>query len=47
LRPLKSVVAFAISSAIFLADKPRGPTLGAKVLAPAASPPKHLMVTVN
>lgn len=39
-RPLKDMVALAISSATFLADRPRGPTLGARDDAPAASPPK-------
>jgi len=36
------MVALATSSAIFLADNPKGPTLGANEDAPAASPPKHL-----
>lgn len=45
--PLYCKVSLAISSAIFLADKPKGPTLGANDEAPAASPPKHRNVTID
>ena len=39
LRPFQSWVAFAMSSPIFLGDRPRGPTLGAKEAVAATSPP--------
>ena len=38
-RPFQSWVALAISSPIFLGDKPKGPTLGANAEVAATSPP--------
>jgi len=37
--PFQSFVESAISSPIFLGDKPKGPTLGAREAVPEASPP--------
>merc|ERR1719291_859801 len=39
LRPFQSAVALAMSSPIFLGDKPSGPTLGARELVAPTSPP--------
>ena len=39
LRPFQSWVALAMSSPIFLGDRPKGPTLGAKAEVAATSPP--------
>merc|ERR1711863_171061 len=39
-------VALAISSPIFLGDKPSGPTLGAKAEVAATSPPTALSTTI-
>merc|ERR1711970_616928 len=44
--PFQSPVALAISSPIFLGDKPRGPTLGAKEEVAATSPPTALRMTI-
>merc|ERR1712180_50436 len=38
-RPFQSWVALAMSSPIFLGDKPKGPTLGARELVAPTSPP--------
>merc|ERR1712142_556004 len=45
LKPFQSWVALAMSSPIFLGDKPRGPTLGARVAVAATSPPTALRHT--
>merc|ERR1711997_475206 len=45
LRPFQSAVALAISSPIFLGDKPSGPTLGAKAEVAATSPPTAFSTT--
>merc|ERR1719317_392103 len=42
LSPFQSAVALAMSSPIFLGDKPRGPTLGARELVAPTSPPTAL-----
>merc|ERR1719474_372279 len=44
-KPFQSWVALAMSSPIFLGDKPRGPTLGARVAVAATSPPTALKQT--
>merc|ERR1719466_555034 len=41
-RPFQSPVAFAMSSPIFLGDRPRGPTLGARDEVAPTSPPTAL-----
>ena len=46
LKPFQSWVALAMSSPIFLGDKPRGPTLGAKAEVAATSPPTALRMTI-
>merc|ERR1711950_119367 len=46
LRPFQSAVALAMSSPIFLGDKPSGPTLGAKAEVAATSPPTALSTTI-
>merc|ERR1719420_1453875 len=46
LRPFQSCVALAMSSPIFLGDRPRGPTLGARADVAATSPPTALRQTV-
>merc|ERR1719348_1666786 len=45
LRPFQSPVALAMSSPIFLGDKPRGPTLGAREEVAPTSPPTALRYT--
>merc|ERR1712027_264549 len=45
LRPFQSAVALAMSSPIFLGDKPSGPTLGARELVAPTSPPTALRYT--
>merc|ERR1719239_1635947 len=42
LRPFQSAVALAMSSPIFLGDRPSGPTLGARELVAPTSPPTAL-----
>merc|ERR1712066_486788 len=42
LRPFQSAVALAMSSPIFLGERPRGPTLGARELVAPTSPPTAL-----
>ncbi|CAM9947454.1 unnamed protein product, partial [Heterosigma akashiwo] len=44
--PFQSMVAFWMSSPIFLGDRPRGPILGAREAAAAISPPTALMITI-
>merc|ERR1712037_904383 len=46
LRPFHSCVALAMSSPIFLGDRPSGPTLGARADVAATSPPTALRHTV-
>merc|ERR1719487_2792678 len=46
LRPFQSLVALQMSSPIFLGERPRGPTLGAKADAAATSPPTARMITI-
>merc|ERR1719367_2224572 len=45
-RPFQSCVALAMSSPIFLGDRPSGPTLGARADVAATSPPTALRHTV-
>merc|ERR1712217_1019019 len=45
LRPFQSAVALAMSSPIFLGERPRGPTLGARELVAPTSPPTALRYT--
>merc|ERR1719347_1052792 len=45
LSPFQSPVALAISSPIFLGDRPRGPTLGAREEVAPTSPPTALRYT--
>ena len=45
-KPFQSWVALAMSSPIFLGDKPRGPTLGAKAEVAATSPPTARRQTI-
>ncbi len=44
-RPFHSCVALAMSSPIFLGERPRGPTLGARAEVAATSPPTALRQT--
>merc|ERR1711942_210210 len=48
-RPFQSPVALAMSSPIFLGDKPSGPTLGAKDEVAPTSPPttRNLMILIS
>merc|ERR1712079_226965 len=46
LRPFQSCVALAMSSPIFLGERPSGPTLGAKDDVAATSPPTALRHTI-
>ena len=46
-RPFQSPVALAISSPTFFGDRPRGPTLGARVEVAPTSPPTALRYTVT
>merc|ERR1719210_1748817 len=46
LRPFQSCVALAMSSPIFLGDRPSGPTLGARADVAATSPPTALRHTI-
>merc|ERR1719189_1809095 len=46
LRPFQSLVALQMSSPIFLGERPRGPTLGARVAVAATSPPTALRQTI-
>merc|ERR1712088_173184 len=46
LRPFHSCVALAMSSPIFLGERPSGPTLGARADVAATSPPTALRHTV-
>ncbi|EPY30283.1 large subunit ribosomal protein L12e [Strigomonas culicis] len=45
-RPFQSLVALAMSSPIFFAFRPRGPTLGAREAVAATSPPTARTMTV-
>ncbi|EPY42691.1 large subunit ribosomal protein L12e [Angomonas deanei] len=47
LRPFQSLVDLAMSSPIFLAFKPRGPTLGAREAVAATSPPTARTMTTS
>merc|ERR1712198_298153 len=45
-RPFQSEVALAMSSPIFLGERPKGPTLGARDEVAATSPPTALRQTI-